>query len=1680
MSILEPASLYVCNVMGDLLYPLDDIDKASVSLQPLLNGQWELSFTYTRSIDDTSPAFDALEEGMYLFLSGYGQFKMRQPQVRSDAATDSKTIKAYSCDVEFEDHMLSFPVNMGTETSLEYLVKYNDGETELLLNPQYHTPYDWIVLYNTYPQQLTKLEHILEDWSDRNSPYTLYPTDEHFDYCVDLVNRIERLRSASVEVGERTEATFVVQDVTDEEMVKYTFEQYVTLTVNSSGETTAITFETTFPARLATVKTFYENYRNQLSLLDIICDEMGGSWQPGEIYGFDPNDVDGSDYSVANLRYQFDINEVAYSFLASTYAQRSKCVVNFDILRRKINVTPVEHIGSDTGIVLSYDQLLNTLNIQTNEDTLATRITVHGADGLRGEQLSIEQINFGEPYIVDLAYKMNARDKNGNRLYVTDALAEKYERYNAYRESVRDDYIDLARQYNKLQSDISEVKYRVPVFSQADNAQFNYDTMTEEELEGLLKTYTNALYTLQDLYAEDYGYTATPTGVDSTPWVDITTEVSYALNLPSWFTLTSESTMIPRIECIRETMYWWDYYNYRQTLTQIYAAMQARYDAGSLYKYSEIPETSELYDKIHAWETEWSLYGTVELQNKIDAYTAQLQTMIDGDAVIVVHATWNSLATRMYKEATDETVTNPFAAGWLEASGDTYVLTSDTTVVSGKQYYLSLQHCFRDLSGSEFDLACRVLQRRKTWDNLGEEDRKYFDGWAYSNDSYVALCNADIVTWEAIAWEDLTDAQKALYGGMSTGYYYTNYKKIYDLRDDAQLYLDDLLQDIADNEEQLATIQAQRTALAETARLDTYENPATGETFTDFERSVIYLLYRDAEYTNDYILASYTDDTVTILDTALKELYDDAVEQVRTFSRPQLTFTVESDNLLALDEFEAWRDQFKLGNYMYIEYRDGRAIRVRLVGYTFNPCIKTNNLSLQFSNLTYTKTKVSDVESVLGMAGATTSSGGGGSSGGGSGSLSALDDLGINLTDTMLRKLLTKESFNKEVSESVKEAMRQQASLSKVSLFRGLQTGATEVSGDCITTGTIKSEATASVTIWHIFEDLSNNIKQAFGVFAGTYYRQAIPILKRFADLYGARWNNLSATEKIDEIQWFFNNLSSYQKGLFGHSYNGAIQRQPIDVFSTMISYLWPASTSTAEALCYTTDVPVSELQLNNGAFNYCGGNLKYGYDGESIEYIPGWRVVEGYYNSSTNKFYIDATTQDETTEIVLKSTEAYYDIPTQKLYALQVGQLTEITGTYDTQTMGYYRGALYVHGNIDASKGTIAGVVFTEPDPDSEGYFEMQQNGFSMSTNSKKASFVMENDGVFLRFQDPAFLAEHHNNTGGVGISDDGISISKGDWNNDVHWRIDLIDGEIYATGQIRSGGGVSVTSYDCKLSGTADTSNSLSAELSGHTAQETSSGTHHYHLLKNGVNNTAAVTLSGPSGTAPSDTDNEDSKNKCIKAKYNDSTYAAIYSNGNIWATHCIRGASVYASTTRLAGADYAELFEWVDGNKNNEDRRGRFVTMDGEKIRFANADDAYILGVISANPSVVGDASFEEWSNKYLRDAFGAILYEPVECDAVLNEYGEIVEEAHIEYKPMINPDYDPDKKYVPREERQEWTAVGLVGKLVVVDDGTCEVNGFATSANDGIATKANGITNYRVIKRIDSNHIMVAAK
>lgn len=195
-------------------------------------------------------------------------------------------------------------------------------------------------------------------------------------------------------------------------------------------------------------------------------------------------------------------------------------------------------------------------------------------------------------------------------------------------------------------------------------------------------------------------------------------------------------------------------------------------------------------------------------------------------------------------------------------------------------------------------------------------------------------------------------------------------------------------------------------------------------------------------------------------------------------------------------------------------------------------------------------------------------------------------------------------------------------------------------------------------------------------------------------------------------------------------------------------------------------------------------------------------------------------------------------------------------------------------------------------------------------------------------------------------------------------------------------------------------------------------------------------------------------------------DESYSWFIANGtnetdhNIgakWLAHngemYIEGASYNAS-----GTDFAQMFETVD---NTFIDVGYFVTFSSEeKIRIATSNDSFILGISSATPALIGNSGALSWQKRYKTDSFGKRQYVRTESQDI---------------QPLLNTEWDPACKYIARKDRNEWLPVGLIGQMLVRDDGTCETHGYCRPNNDGIATKSE--SGFFVIKRTGDNQILI---
>jgi len=159
---------------------------------------------------------------------------------------------------------------------------------------------------------------------------------------------------------------------------------------------------------------------------------------------------------------------------------------------------------------------------------------------------------------------------------------------------------------------------------------------------------------------------------------------------------------------------------------------------------------------------------------------------------------------------------------------------------------------------------------------------------------------------------------------------------------------------------------------------------------------------------------------------------------------------------------------------------------------------------------------------------------------------------------------------------------------------------------------------------------------------------------------------------------------------------------------------------------------------------------------------------------------------------------------------------------------------------------------------------------------------------------------------------------------------------------------------------------------------------------------------------------------------------------------------------SITENAGIDFAERFESVEEYADKKIPNGTSVVLEGEKIRPAEKNEKPI-GVVSATAGFVAGEGGISWVGKYDRDEFGEKEWEKADrwtlkgvrgkkgrrkkaieksgrrsdwCDRTPPPKGAKIVKK---WRRKLNPDFDPEKDYIPRKDRPEWNVVGLLGKV-----------------------------------------------
>lgn len=203
-------------------------------------------------------------------------------------------------------------------------------------------------------------------------------------------------------------------------------------------------------------------------------------------------------------------------------------------------------------------------------------------------------------------------------------------------------------------------------------------------------------------------------------------------------------------------------------------------------------------------------------------------------------------------------------------------------------------------------------------------------------------------------WDKLTKEERASHGDNEATYsqYHNEYKKL-------DGYIKAIKSKATELQTQKDILTGNRDALSKTLATIRNNMSITGgrnvngvfvKWFTDSQLQTVNLLFHDTDYTNENILVTKLNNFSERLDIE-KELYKDAEEELSELAIPQYTFSCTLDNLLSMYEFAYWHNDFKIGNFITLEVSEDVFTRLRLISISYNPFIKTNDLSVEFSNM---------------------------------------------------------------------------------------------------------------------------------------------------------------------------------------------------------------------------------------------------------------------------------------------------------------------------------------------------------------------------------------------------------------------------------------------------------------------------------------------------------------------------------------------------------------------------------------------------------------------------------------------------------------------------------------------------------------------------------------------------------
>lgn len=668
---------------------------------------------------------------------------------------------------------------------------------------------------------------------------------------------------------------------------------------------------------------FYDSENEDLSFLHLVLKHADvPGWHIGYVDNITPDD-DGKLLPNNICNFEVDDQNV-YAFLTQEAAQAYKCVFEFDTVNMTINVYRPDSLGKDTNVVLGFRNIQNSITISRDEN-LVTQFYVEGLD-----DYNIDAVNFGDSVITDLSYFVCEP-------YMDTSLQEKYNAWQSYRESRREEFINLSKEYNKNLEVLTELMNRVPI----DTAQTNWFGKKVEDLKDAYNANMAIIKGLEALYVDDKKNFDLEALKKSHDW--------------------------PLYESIM---------NY--TLPSIVAALQAQDETVEGFGKGNIISCVNPIVLGQDWymvNPGISSFQTIQIDDA-PAYGITRGVKVTGTNGGIYQHNISIEPSQRYTLSCFVKGSGTFYLGYNNTGEDrknvAYNITSSWTRVY-TSFNLSSRLIDVAFAGTnDFTICGMQLEMGDSPSQFGYFTQSENIIKAYETDWKlygISELKVKISTYDSCIKElkksGYADGYNPL-SGYEEAYFTQMHQKYLDylnLKDQAEAALKERQAEY--DKAKKPEIQEKRNQIAKDVLLENFGKVQNKySAFTDKETYIIKSLYSQSTYTNENIIVTTLDSTADAVDKS-KVLYDDALEELYVESHPQYTYTDDVENVYALPEFKEYHEQLAVNDFVRVGITDANYIKLRVIEITYNPCDLDESMEVTFSNMIQYKAKRNDYNTLL-------------------------------------------------------------------------------------------------------------------------------------------------------------------------------------------------------------------------------------------------------------------------------------------------------------------------------------------------------------------------------------------------------------------------------------------------------------------------------------------------------------------------------------------------------------------------------------------------------------------------------------------------------------------------------------------------------------------------------------------